>query len=185
MPSNHNKSKFKITETAPFPPRRLSNTSIAIHSNSIAGYVIMFTIRLLYSKPILSFLTWVMRRTVANINPKIIYFDGVDFSGHHSKKLYVSFDAQCSYELFQVYMRPSTRLVWSPSRLIGFNAFRILLHVLIVTLSKKSCHITPVLKDLLPVRYRILFYSLSSLYISNLLSFYTPSRNLRSNKNCY
>ena len=112
------------------------NTSIAIHSNSIAGYVIMFTIRLLYSKPIvngsrywiwmnsywnvrksarwkgssfcdfeiglvviwrhlshfwhirfLCFLTWVMRRTVANINPKIIHFDAVDFSGHHSKKL--------------------------------------------------------------------------------------------------
>ena len=37
----------KITETAPFPPRRLSITSIAIHSNSIAGYVIMFTIGLL------------------------------------------------------------------------------------------------------------------------------------------
>ena len=29
----------KITETAPFPPHRLWNTSIAIHSNSIAGYV--------------------------------------------------------------------------------------------------------------------------------------------------
>ena len=54
MPSNHNKSNFKITETAPFPPLRLSNTSIAIHSNSIAGYVIMFTIRLLYSKPIVN-----------------------------------------------------------------------------------------------------------------------------------
>ena len=26
-----------------------------------------------------------MRRTVANINPKIIHFDAVDFSGHHSK----------------------------------------------------------------------------------------------------
>ena len=135
MPSNH-KSNFKITEPAPFPPCRLSNTSIAIHSNSIAVYVIMFTIRLLYSKPIvngsrywiwmnsywnvwksvrwkgssfcdfeiglvviwrhlshfwhirfLCFLTCVMRRTVANINPKIIHFDAVDFSGHHSKKL--------------------------------------------------------------------------------------------------
>ena len=53
MPSNYNKSNFKITETAPFPPRRLSDISIAIHSNSIAGYVIMFTIGLLYSKPIL------------------------------------------------------------------------------------------------------------------------------------
>ena len=129
----------KITETAPFPPRRLSNTSIAIHSNSIVGYVIMFTIGSLYNKPIVNMikdpaiefewiaiemseslcggkgavfcdfeiglvviwrhlshfrqfrflcvLTWVMRRTVANINPKIIHFDAVDFSGHHSKKL--------------------------------------------------------------------------------------------------
>ena len=34
----------------------------------------------------LCFLTWVMRRTVANINPTIIHFDAVDFSGHHSKK---------------------------------------------------------------------------------------------------
>ena len=33
------------------------------------------------------FLTWVMRRTVANINPKVVHFDMVDFSGHHSKKL--------------------------------------------------------------------------------------------------
>ena len=31
------------------------------------------------------FLTWVMRRTVAIINPKFIHFDVVDFSGHHSK----------------------------------------------------------------------------------------------------
>ena len=129
----------KITETAPFPPRRLSDISIAIHSNSIAGYVIMFTIGLLYSFTanllwtdpaiefewiaiemseslrggkgavsvifeiglvviwrhlsnfwpfrLLCFLTWVMRRTVANINPKVINFDAVDFSGHHSKKL--------------------------------------------------------------------------------------------------
>ena len=35
----------------------------------------------------LCFLTWVMRRTVANNNPKVIHFDTVDFSGHHSKKL--------------------------------------------------------------------------------------------------
>ena len=35
----------------------------------------------------LCFLTWVLRRTVANINPKIIHFDAVDFNGHHSKKL--------------------------------------------------------------------------------------------------
>ena len=33
------------------------------------------------------FLTWVMRRTVANTNLKFINFDAVDFSGHHSKKL--------------------------------------------------------------------------------------------------
>ena len=48
----------------------------------------------------LCFLTWVMRRTVANIDPKIIHFDAVDFSGHHSKKLKVSFDAQCIYPSF-------------------------------------------------------------------------------------
>ena len=36
------------------PFHRAENTSIAIHSNSIAGYVIMFTIRLLYSKPIVN-----------------------------------------------------------------------------------------------------------------------------------
>ena len=47
----------KITETAPFPPRRLSDISIAIQSNSIVGYVIMFTIGLLYSKPIVNMIT--------------------------------------------------------------------------------------------------------------------------------
>ena len=119
----------KITETAPFPPRRLSNTSIAVHSNSIAGYVIIrkqtycehdygsrywiwmnsywnvrksvrwkgssfcdFEIGLVviwrhlsnfWHIQFLCFLTWVMRRTVANINPKISHFDEVDFSGHH------------------------------------------------------------------------------------------------------
>ena len=64
----------------------------------------------------------------------------------------------------------------------------------VVTRSKKSCHITPVLKDLhwLPVRYRIVYKillivykainGLSPLYISNLFSFYTPSRNLRLNE---
>ena len=64
----------------------------------------------------------------------------------------------------------------------------------VVTRSKKSCHITPVLKDLhwLPVRYRIVYKivlivykavnGLFPLYISNLLSFYTPSRNLRSKR---
>ena len=128
---------LQITESQkllPFHRRRLSNTSIAIHSNSIAGYV---SIGLLYSKAIVNmitdpaiefewiaiemseslcggkgavsviwnwtcdlkacisflahlislFLTWVMRRTVANINPKIMHFDTADCSGHHSKKL--------------------------------------------------------------------------------------------------
>ena len=146
MPSNHNKSNFKITETAPFPPHRLSDISIAIHSNSIAGSVHnRFAVKQTYCEHdyvhrywiwmnsywsvrksarwkgsrfcdfeiglvviwrhlshfwhirFLCFLTWVMRRTVANINPKIIHFDAVDFSGHHSKKLLVSFDAQCIY----------------------------------------------------------------------------------------
>ena len=128
--------QFQNHRTCSLSTVQTSNTSIAIHSNSIAVYVIMFTIRLLYSKPIvngsrywiwmnsywnvrksvrwkgssfcdfeiglvviwrhlshfwhirfLCFLTCVMRRTVANINPKIIHFDAVDFSGHHSKKL--------------------------------------------------------------------------------------------------
>ena len=64
----------------------------------------------------------------------------------------------------------------------------------VVTRSKKSCHITPVLKELhwLPVRYHIVYKillivykavnGLSPLYISNLLNFYTSSRNLRSNE---
>ena len=59
----------------------------------------------------------------------------------------------------------------------------------VVTRSKKSCHITSVLKDLhwLPVRYRFVYKillivykavnGLSPLYISNLLNFYTPSMN--------
>ena len=136
MPSNHNKSNLKITETAPFPPHRLSDISIAIHSNSIAGSVHnRFAVKQTYCEHdyvhrywiwmnsywsvrksarwkgsrfcdfeiglvviwrhlsnfwhirFLCFLTWVMRRTVANINPKIIHFDAVDFSGHHSKNL--------------------------------------------------------------------------------------------------
>ena len=66
----------------------------------------------------------------------------------------------------------------------------------VVTLSKKSCHITPVLKDLhywLPVRYLIVYKILfivykavngiSPLYISNLLSF-LPGIYHRM-KNCY
>ena len=57
----------KITETAHFPPRRLSNTSIAIHSNSIAGYVIMFTIGLLYSKPIVNMREPVVVRVYSSI----------------------------------------------------------------------------------------------------------------------
>jgi hypothetical protein len=62
----------------------------------------------------------------------------------------------------------------------------------IVTLSKKSCHITPILKDLhwLPVSYRIM-YKIALIvyksmndsapsYISDLLQLYVPIRNLRS-----
>ena len=64
----------------------------------------------------------------------------------------------------------------------------------VVTLSKKSCHITPVLKHLhwLPVQLRIVYKILlivykainghAPLYIVKLLSFYTPPRNLRSNE---
>ena len=64
----------------------------------------------------------------------------------------------------------------------------------VVTLSNKSCHITPVSKDLhwLPIHYRIVYKillivykavnDLSPLYISNLLSFYTPPRILQSNE---
>ena len=120
----------KITETAPVPPNRLSDISIAIHSNSIAGYVInrfagkgslpaiefewiaiemseslcggkgavsvILKLNLLWFEGIFShfwhvwflcFLTCVMRRSIANINPQIIRFDAVDFSGHHSTKL--------------------------------------------------------------------------------------------------
>ena len=43
-----------------------------------------------------------MRRNVAIIHPKVIHFDAVDFSGHHSKKLKVSFDAQCSYAVIYI-----------------------------------------------------------------------------------
>ena len=62
----------------------------------------------------------------------------------------------------------------------------------IVTLSRKSEHITPVLRDLhwLPVSHRIIykllltvFKSLNNMapsYISDLLKLYLPSRNLRS-----
>ena len=116
----------KITETAPFPPRRLSNTSIVhnrfalqqtycehdygsrywIWMNSywnvrksvwckrssfceleIGLVVIWRHLSHFWHIQFLCFLTWVMRRTVANINPKVIHFDAIDFSGHHSKKL--------------------------------------------------------------------------------------------------
>ena len=62
----------------------------------------------------------------------------------------------------------------------------------IVTLSKKSCHINPILRELhwLPVSYRIIYKILlivykslkghAPLYISNLLKLYVPVRNLRS-----
>ena len=62
----------------------------------------------------------------------------------------------------------------------------------IITLSKKSCHITPILKDLhwLPVSYRIMYKILlivykslngcAPMYISDLLKLYVPTRVLRS-----
>ena len=60
----------------------------------------------------------------------------------------------------------------------------------VVTLSRKSCHITPILKELhwLPVSQRIVFKlmlivyksfnNIASIYISELLKVYTPSCNL-------
>ena len=62
----------------------------------------------------------------------------------------------------------------------------------VVILSRKSCHITPILKELhlLPVSQRIVFKfmlivhkyvkNIAPIYISELLQVYTPSRNLRS-----
>ena len=62
----------------------------------------------------------------------------------------------------------------------------------VVTLSRKSCHMTPILKELhwLPVSQRIVFKlmlivhksvnNIAPIYISELLKVYTPSRNLRS-----
>ena len=55
----------------------------------------------------------------------------------------------------------------------------------VVTLFRKSCHITPILKELhwLPVSQRIVhksFNNIAPIYISELLKVYTPSRNLRS-----
>ena len=62
----------------------------------------------------------------------------------------------------------------------------------VVTLSRKSCHITPILKELhwLPVSQRIVLKlmlivhksvtNIAPIYISELLKVYTPSRNLRS-----
>ena len=61
----------KITETAPFPPRRLSDISIAIHSNSIAGYVIMFTIGLLYRKPIVGSRYWIWMNSYWNVRKSV------------------------------------------------------------------------------------------------------------------
>ena len=125
----------KITETAPFPPRRLSNSYSFKYNSRVRNHVhnrfalqqnycehdygsrywmwmnsywnvwksvwwkgssfCDFEIGLVIWRHLsnfwhirfLCFLTWVMMRTVANINPKIINFDAVDFSGHHSKKL--------------------------------------------------------------------------------------------------
>ena len=64
----------------------------------------------------------------------------------------------------------------------------------VVNLSRKSCHITPILKELrwLPVSQRIVFKlikmlivhksvnNIAPIYISELFKVYTPSRNLRS-----
>ena len=62
----------------------------------------------------------------------------------------------------------------------------------ILTLSKRSCHITPILKELhwLPVRYRIIFkivlyvyksiHNIAPEYISELLQMHNPTRTLRS-----
>ena len=62
----------------------------------------------------------------------------------------------------------------------------------VVNVSRKSCHITPILKELhwLPVSQRIVFKlmlivykcfnNIAPIYISELLKVYTPSRNLRS-----
>ena len=62
----------------------------------------------------------------------------------------------------------------------------------VVTLSRKSCHITPILKELhwLPVSQRIVFKlmlivhkyvnNIAPIYISELLKVHTPSRNLRT-----
>ena len=62
----------------------------------------------------------------------------------------------------------------------------------VVTLSRKSCHINPILKELhwLPFSQRIVFKlmlivhksvnNIAPIYISELLKVYTPSRNLRS-----
>ena len=62
----------------------------------------------------------------------------------------------------------------------------------VVTLNRKSCRITPILKELhwLPVSQRIVFKlmlivhksvnNIAPIYISELLKVYTPSRNLRS-----
>ena len=67
----------------------------------------------------------------------------------------------------------------------------------VVTLPKKSCHITPILKELhwLPVSQRIVFKlmlivhksfnNIAPIYISELLKVYTPSRNLRSSNICH
>ena len=62
----------------------------------------------------------------------------------------------------------------------------------IVTLSRKACHITPVLRELhwLPVKFRIIYkmllfvyksiHGLAPAYIDDLLQPYNPTRSLRS-----
>ena len=104
MPSNHNKSNFKIYSKPivnMITDPAIEFEWIAIEmSESLRGgkeavsvilekglVVIWRHLSQFWHFRFLCFLTWVMRRTVANINPKIIHFYAVDFSGHLSKKL--------------------------------------------------------------------------------------------------
>ena len=50
----------------------------------------------------------------------------------------------------------------------------------VVTLPRKSCHITPILKELHLLIVHKSFNNIAPIYISELLKVYTPSRNLRS-----
>ena len=50
----------------------------------------------------------------------------------------------------------------------------------VVTLSRKSCHITPILKETCMLIVHKSFNNIAPIYISELLKVYTPSCNLRS-----